>query len=114
MDQIIIEELAVIFCVGVPEAERARPQKLLITVIMDHDFTQAVKGDALEKTINYEAVANRIKALGDNRSWKLIETLAIELAETILREFKPTRVSVEIKKFIIPDTRHVAVRVTRF
>jgi hypothetical protein len=37
----------------------------------------------------------------------------LEIAETILREFKPARVSVEVKKFIIPGTRHVAVRVIR-
>jgi hypothetical protein len=35
------------------------------------------------------------------------------MAEMILREFKPKRVSLEIKKFILPKARHVSVRVTR-
>lgn len=113
MDQIIIEELTVFYRVGVPDEERAKPQKLLVTVVLDHDFAPAAAGDSIEKTINYQAVADRLTRLGENRSWKLIETLAVELAETILREFKPARVSVEVKKFIIPETRHVAVRVIR-
>jgi dihydroneopterin aldolase len=110
VDQIIIEELEVFIRVGVPEAERAKPQRLLVTVEMDHDFSAAVKNDDLRKTID---MAVRLGGFGRRRSWKLIETLAVEMAETILREFKPERVSVEIKKFILPQTRNVAVRVTR-
>jgi dihydroneopterin aldolase len=113
MDQIIIKDLEVFMCVGVPEAERAKPQRLLLTIGMDHDFTAAATGDHLQETIDYHAVVMRLASLGRLRSWKLIETLAVEIAEIILREFKPMRVSVEIKKFILPETRHVSVRVTR-
>ncbi len=31
----------------------------------------------------------------------------------ILCEFKPSRVTVEVKKFVIPQASHVSVRVTR-
>ena len=34
MDKIIIKELEVYFHIGVPETERANPQRLLITVAM--------------------------------------------------------------------------------
>lgn len=113
MDQIIIEDLAVDFCVGVPESERAQPQRLLLTVIMEHDFAAAAAGDDLTKTIDYYAVAQRLLGLGRGRNWKLIETLAVDIAELILREFAPSRVTVEVKKFIIHQARHVAARVTR-
>jgi len=113
VDQIIINELEVFMRVGVPEAERAKPQRLLVTVEMEHDFTAAARNDRLQRTIDYHAVAVRLAGFGRRRSWKLIETLAVEMAEMILREFKPNRVSIEIKKFILPQTRHVAVRVTR-
>jgi dihydroneopterin aldolase len=55
----------------------------------------------------------RLTSLGRGRSWKLIETLAVEMAEMSLREFKPKSVTIEIKKFILPQTQHVAVSVTR-
>lgn len=99
--------------VGVPEAERAKPQRLLVTIEMDHDFSAAAARDRLQSTIDYHAVAVRVAAFGRRRNWKLIETLAVELAEMILREFKPRQIGVEIKKFILPQTRHVSVRVRR-
>jgi 7,8-dihydroneopterin aldolase/epimerase/oxygenase len=113
MDQIIIEEMEVFMRVGVPETERAKPQRLLLTVQMDYDFTAAAIHDRLQESIDYHAVAVRLASFGRLRSWKLIETLAVDMAETILHEFKPTRVCIEIKKFILPQTRHIAVRITR-
>jgi len=113
VDQIIIDELEVFMRVGVPEAERAKPQRLLVTIEMDHDFTTAARNDCLQETIDYHAVVVRVAAFGRRRRWKLLETLAVDIAEMILREFQSERVGIEIKKFILPQTRHVAVRVTR-
>jgi dihydroneopterin aldolase len=111
MDRIAIEDLTVFFHVGVPAGERANPQRLTLTVEMDHDFS--LIGDALDRTIDYQAVSQRLLDYGRGRSWQLIETLAVELAEMILREFKPSRVTVEVKKFVQPQARHVSVRATR-
>jgi len=41
MDTIIIQDLEVHYRVGVPEAERAEPQRLLLTLEMTTDFTTA-------------------------------------------------------------------------
>jgi dihydroneopterin aldolase len=113
MDKIIIQELEVFYHVGVPEAERANPQRLLLTVEMEQDFTTAAAADDLTKTIDYYAVSQRLLNLGKGRSWKLIETLAVEIANLVLQEFKAQAVRVEVKKFIIPEARHVAVEVMR-
>lgn len=113
MDTILIKELEVFYRVGVPVEERAEPQRLLISVRMEHDFTAAAQGDDLSATIDYYAVCQRLLGLGEGRSWRLIETLAVEVADLILAEFKPSRVSVEIQKFIIPEARYVGVRVSR-
>jgi dihydroneopterin aldolase len=111
VDRIAIHDLTVFFHVGVPDAERANPQRLALTVEMDQDFS--LLGDALDRTIDYQAVSQRLLDFGRGRSWKLIETLAVELAEMILREFKPSRVTVEVRKFILPQARDVSARVTR-
>lgn len=113
MDTIIINELEVWYHVGVPDAERAAAQRLLLTVEMERDFAAAAAGDDLRETIDYYAVSRRLLSLGEGRSWKLIETLAVEIAEMVLKEFGAARVRVEVKKFIIPEARHVAVRVER-
>lgn len=113
MDVITLSELEVHYHVGVPDEERARPQRLLITVEMGTDFHKAARWDDLRETIDYYEVSRRILRFGDGRSWRLIERLAVELAEMILSEFRPGRVTVEIRKFILPETRHVSVRTER-
>ena len=58
-------------------------------------------------------MSQRLLTLGQGRSWKLIETLASDIAALVLREFGARRVHVEVKKFIIPEARHVSVRIVR-
>ena len=113
MDAIIISDLEVRYRVGVPEAERLTPQRLLLTIELGTQFASAAASDDLSKTIDYAAVCQRLLAFGEGKSWKLIETLGAEIAEMLLAEFNAHSVSVEVKKFVIPETRHVAVRLSR-
>lgn len=113
MDVIRITDLEVHYRVGVPDEERSTPQRLLLCIEMEHDFAAAIAGDDLAQTINYFAVTQRLLRLGDNREWRLIEALASDIATLILTQFHPSRVTVEVKKFIIPEAAHVSVRLTR-
>ena len=113
MDKIIISDLAVFCRVGVPDEERAKPQRLLISLEMLRDLSTAAVSDDLTKTIDYYAVTRRVLGFGEGRSWKLIEALAADIANMVLNEFAADIVSVEVKKFIIPEARHVAVHLTR-
>jgi len=113
MDTITISDLEVFYCVGVPDEERAKPQRLLLTVEMEHDFRVAASEDELVDTIDYFAVTQRLLRFGDGVHWRLIETLAVDVAQMVMEEFRAGAVSVEVKKFIIPEARHVAVRVKR-
>jgi dihydroneopterin aldolase len=113
MDVIRICDLEVFYRVGVPDAERVHPQRLLLDVRMEWDFRQAAAGDDLTKTIDYFAVTQRLLQFGEGREWKLIEKLAQDIAATILNDFGAAGVRVEVKKFIIPETRYVSVAVER-
>jgi 7,8-dihydroneopterin aldolase/epimerase/oxygenase len=112
MSRISIVDLEVFYRVGVPDAERAQSQRLLLTVEMGSDFSAAAKTDSIADTIDYFAVTQRLLKFGEGREWKLIEKLAADIADVILAEFKPQSVSVEVKKFIIPQARHVSVALT--
>src|SRR5882724_325532 len=103
MSQISIVDLEVFYRVGVPDAERAQPQRLLLTVEMESDFSAAAKSDFIIDTIDYYAVTQKLLKFGEGREWKLIEKLAADIAGLILAEFKPPAVTVEVKKFIIPQ-----------
>jgi 7,8-dihydroneopterin aldolase/epimerase/oxygenase len=111
--KISIDDLEVFYRVGVPDAERAQSQRLLLTVEMESDFSAAAKSDSIADTIDYFAVSQRLLKFGEGREWKLIEKLAADIAEAISSEFKPQSVTVEVKKFPIPQARHVAVSLTR-
>ncbi len=113
MDIIRIVDLEVVYHVGVPDLERATPQRLLVSIDLLRAFQEAANADDLTRTIDYYAVSRRLLRFGEGRSWKLIEKLAGDIAECLLEEFKPDRVRVEIKKFILPETRYVSVEIER-
>ena len=113
MDQIIIEDLEVQFRVGVPDDERAKPQRLLICIRIDHEFGNAQSTDDLSHTIDYGRITTDLTRFGDGREWKLIEKLANDIAQWILNDFGARQVQVEVRKFIIPNAKFVAVRLAR-
>jgi len=109
MSKITIVDLEVFWCVGVTEEERAKPQRLLLTVDMSLDFSSASVSDRIEKTINYQTVAEELLKFGEGRSWKLLEKLADNIADRILDEYQPQGVMVELKKFCVPQARFISV-----
>ncbi len=113
MDTIVIAELEVFYRVGVTEEERAGPQRLLISVELASDLSKAQKSDNLVDTADYAAICRQLLHFGDDRQWNLIESVAGDIAERILEDFSPAAVTVEVKKFVIPQARHVAVRISR-
>ena len=113
MSKIAIVDLEVFYCIGVTDEERAKPQRLLLTVDMSLDFKSAVSSDRIECTINYQAVVDDLLKFGEGRSWKLIEKLASNIADWVLAEYTPDAVMVEVKKFSIPQARFVSVSLSK-
>ena len=107
--KISIVDLEVFYRVGVPDEERLQPQRLLLTVEMEFDFSTAAKTDSIADTIDYFAVSQQLLKFGDGKSWKLIEKLGNDICDMILADFKPANVSLEIKKFPIPQAHYVSV-----
>ncbi len=109
MSKITIVDLEVFYCVGVTDEERAKPQRLLLTVDMGYDFSVAAVTDRITKTIDYAAVSEKLLGFGKDRSWKLIERVAANVADFILTEYEPHTVTVQVKKFTVPQAHHVSV-----
>ena len=109
----MISDLEVRFRVGVPDEERREPQRLLLRVEMRNDFSAAIKTDSIAATVDYFAVSQALLKFGEGREWRLIEKLAGDMAEMVLAKFRPLSVTVEVKKFVIPQAQFVAVHVTR-
>lgn len=112
-DTIEIRRLCVECHIGVPDAERASPQPLWITLRLVP--AQGFRGlaDEIARTIDYQTVADEIRALCQARPRRLIETLAVETAAQLLENHPLAKVHVSIEKRILPDTDCVAVHVCR-
>ncbi|NGO38306.1 dihydroneopterin aldolase [Limisphaera ngatamarikiensis] len=113
MLSVSIVDLEVFYRVGVSEAERAHPQRLLVSLEMEPADLRATVTDDLAHTIDYHAVSRDLLGFGEGRSWALLEKLAADLAGHVLQRYRPAAVTVEIKKFVLPEARHVAVRLRR-
>jgi dihydroneopterin aldolase len=113
MSFITIVDLEVFYRVGISDEERAKPQRLLLTLDIKFDFSSAALSGRIGRTIDYYEVAQRLLKLGETRSWRLIESVATDVADKILSEFRPESVTVEVKKFSIPEARYVSVSLTK-
>jgi len=113
LSKITIVDLEVHYCIGVTEQERAKPQRLLLTVDMSFDFSSASVSDRIEKTIDYYSVTQDLLKFGEGRSWKLLEKLVANVADRVLDEYRPQAIMVEAKKFAIPQARYVSVTLAK-
>jgi dihydroneopterin aldolase len=109
MNEIIIDSLRVKTWIGVPDAERSGAQEIELDIRIRPARDFAEMQDDIALTVDYAAVCQRVAGLAAERPRRLIETLAQEIGDLILDEFGASSVEVEIRKFILPETRHVAV-----
>jgi 7,8-dihydroneopterin aldolase/epimerase/oxygenase len=113
-DLIRVVDLAVWAHIGVPEAERLAPQRLLISMEMSiGSFSHAAGTDNIGWTVHYGEVVEHVKQLVAKRHRKLLETLVEEIAFDLLKNFEIHKIVLEIKKFVLPDAQYVSVKIER-
>lgn len=111
-DAIRINGLEVQARIGVPDEEREQPQRLVLDIVLESDFRGLA--DDLARTTDYAAAAEWLRAECGRRQVRLVETLAGDLAEGLLARFPLIdAVTLEVRKFILPATRDVTVRIRR-
>jgi len=108
-----IAELEVQSSVGVSEKERQTRQKLAVCLRFQIAPPFGSLADEIARTIDYGAVANEVSAIAASGSRRLIETLVAEIADGLMARFPMARLEVELRKFILPNTRYVSVRTAR-
>jgi 7,8-dihydroneopterin aldolase/epimerase/oxygenase len=111
IDRIHIEQLEVRGRVGVPDSERAQLQPLSLNVTLWPKIAELQ--DNIANTVNYSAVAECVKEFVSQHDYKLIETLAEEVAAHLLVQFSSRKVEVEVRKFVLPDANYVSVTAVR-
>jgi FolB domain-containing protein len=99
--------------IGVPDAERAAAQEVLVDLRLVPLRNFSRMPDDIAVTVDYFAVSQRVAVVAAEKPRQLIECLADDIASMVLREFAVRRVAVTVRKFILPDTEHVAVQCER-
>lgn len=112
-DAIHIEQLEVFARIGVPDEERSQSQRLTVSMTFWPAGGGGALGDDLSRTVDYAAVCAETTAFVSARSDRLIETLADAVANHLLGVFEIRRITLELRKFILPDVQFVSVTVTR-
>jgi FolB domain-containing protein len=112
-DVIRIEQIELLAHIGVPDDERAQPQRLTINIAFWPNKSGAELNDDIAQAVNYAAVCVEVRKFVGGRSDKLIETLADALAFHLLDMFEIRRITIELRKYILPEVEFVSVTVTR-
>lgn len=95
--------------IGVPDEERAEPQRLTADITLQVPTPFRAMGEDISRTVDYFALATRITELADERPYVLLETLAQCIADCCTQEFAATAAAVELHKYIMPNTVSVSV-----
>jgi dihydroneopterin aldolase len=112
-DQIHIEQLEIFARIGVPEEERSQPQRLTISLTFWPTKQSAELADEIGRTVDYAKVCAEAKQFVQDRSDRLIETLADALAKHLLALFEMQKITISLRKYILPDVQYVSVTLTR-
>ena len=114
MDWIRISGLQVDTIIGVHDWERRVRQRLLLELALGLDFRAAAASDALEDTVDYQAVCDHASAVLIDGQFQLIEAAADALAASLLERFELAEVTVQLAKpGAVTGTRGLAVEVRR-
>ena len=97
-DQLILEDLEFSCSIGVTTEEQAQKQPIIIDIMLGFDNNKAAKNDDINDAINYVHVFDATKELVEGKSFHLIETMAEELATTLLDTFNISSVDLLVKK----------------
>jgi dihydroneopterin aldolase len=112
-DCIHIEQLEVSTRIGVPDEERATPQRLTASISFRPYHDGGDLADEIGNAVNYSDVVEEAKNFVRDQSVNLIETLADRLAMHLLKRFRIQKITIELRKLPFEDAKYVSVTITR-
>ena len=112
-DHIQIDQLEVQAHIGVPEEERASPQRLTFNLTLWPLCAFRDLGDDIQRAVNYADVCVETTKFVTSRRDKLVETMADALARHLLESFEIRKITIELRKYVLPKTAFVSLTVTR-
>ena len=117
MDKIKVNNMEFYGYHGVFPEENKLGQRFRVNAVLELDLSKAGKSDNVEDSINYADVYQTCKNIVEDKPVKLIETLAEQIASSLLDQFSYLeQITVEVVKPDPPIPGHynsVAIEITR-
>jgi dihydroneopterin aldolase len=114
MDSIFISDLRVETIVGIWDWERRMPQTVSLDLEMAADISRAAETESIDDTLDYRSVAKRVSQFIVEAEFKLVETMAEQVADVIRSEFSVPWVRVTVRKpFAVRGSKDVGVTIER-
>lgn len=112
-DVICIERIELLAHIGVPDDERSQSQRLTANIAFWPIISGPELNDDITRAVNYAALCSEVRNVVNDRRDRLIETLAEAIASHLLATFEIRRLTIELRKYILPEVEFVSVTVTR-
>jgi len=112
-DTLRIQDLVAECRLGVTEEEQAAPQTIWMDLELAVDAARAAARDDVRSTVDYAALVSSVQGLAQSRPYRLLETVAEEVASLVLGESGTSWVRVQIRKRALPGIGYAAVTVER-
>lgn len=97
-DTIFLQGLEARAIIGLADWERTTRQTIQIDLEMACDADAAAREDDVDKTVNYRSVAKAVLAHAESSRYRLVETLAVRIADLIREDFRVPWVRVRVRK----------------
>jgi 7,8-dihydroneopterin aldolase/epimerase/oxygenase len=113
-DKILLEGLETRCIIGIFPWERKIRQKITVDFEFPSDIRKAAKSDRIEDAIDYKKIAKHTLHFVSKSNYRLIETLAENLAKSILKNF-PVRI-LKLRLFkpgAVRNAKNVGVEIVR-
>lgn len=98
MDCVFVRGLKVATTIGVYSWEKDIKQTLIFDIDMGTDIRAAASGDAIDLTVDYSTVSESVTHLVQEGRFELIETVAEQAAELIIKNFPVKYVEITLQK----------------
>lgn len=98
MDIVFIEELSVITTIGVYDWEQTIQQKLVFDIEMGWDNRKAAGSDDVNDCLSYADISEAVIQHVGSQRFALVERVAEEVAELLLRRFNSPWVRIKVSK----------------
>ncbi|MCW4010501.1 MAG: dihydroneopterin aldolase [Candidatus Bathyarchaeota archaeon] len=112
-DKVFVKNLVLPCSVGVYEEEQKTKQNVIIDIEISCSLAAAGASDELENTVDYATVQEKITHMVTTGQFKLLETLAENIASWILKNTSASQVTVTVKKEKYAKQPIMGIEITR-